>query len=152
MNSESMSAAVDAVAEDAVNATADVHEATSAIHEDAEPQLNEALGNPDVAGIAPEASGDSTGPADPFAGVKLAPPPLVLVSSQPGVTLGGVATAVVKGVTAGTAAKVIGDALPDNTHWAVRLGATVTGGVIAAVAVGAAIDAAAGWFGKDTVV
>ena len=123
------------------------HEAANIIKEVSDKLVGEPPVEPATSGIAPECTEvevDLSGITVP------APAPLVIVSTS-GITVGGVATAIAKGVAAGATAKVIGDALPSDMHWAARLGITVTGGVLAATAVGAAIDVASGWFGKDTV-
>ena len=123
------------------------HEAVVAIEEAVEKLVAETPAEPVTSGIAPDAGDVEVD----LAGIKVSAPAPPMLPASNGVTIGGVATAIAKGVAAGATAKVIGDALPSDMHWAARLGITVTGGVLAATAVGAAIDAASGWFGKDTV-
>lgn len=136
-------AAADDMADDA--STTGDHETATLAKEAAAETTAGTPGTAEVSGIMPETD------AIDLSDVKIAAPaPTLVITTPTNITVGGVATAVAKGVAAGTAAKVIGDALPADLPWGWRLLATVTGGVIAATAVGAGIDAATGWFGKDT--
>jgi hypothetical protein len=129
-------------------ASAGDHEAASIIKEAAEKLTGATPGNVETSGIAPEVAVDNV---DPFAGVKLAAPaPVIVAGGSSGVTVAGVLTTLAKSAGGAILAYEVGRRLPDDMNPYVRILTTVTAATIGATAVGAAIDAGSGWFGKDT--
>lgn len=122
------------------------HEAVVAIEEAVEKLVAETPAEPVTSGIAPDA-GDAE--VD-LSGFKVPSPQTTVVMGSAGLNARKFGRKVAEGAGGALLAYEVGRRLPDDLNPYARIGVTVVAAAVGATAVGAAIDAASGWFGKDT--
>ena len=119
------------------------HEAANIIKEVSDKLVGESPAEPIASGIAPEAEVD-------LSGITVPPPQTTVVMSSAGLNARKFGRKVAEGAAGALVAYEVSRRLPDDFNPYARIGVTVVAAAVGATAVGAAIDAASGWFGKDT--